>query len=198
MATERIFLTEDQTAEEIREVMRILGEERMPTAPEIRMLGKEYLHNKISRTKKYRGWAEFLGVPLKSSTTSLGDDYEEVVAGKLRGMGYEVHQMTTKHPYDLFVNGGVKIDVKCANKYKDKYEFDAWTFNLNKSNPTCDIYIFVALNPDGTIQRELVVPSVFVTQRVVTIGKVSAYDQYHERYDYVRQYVDFVEKVTQL
>lgn len=190
--------TAQDIEQEILESKDALMIDRMPCTSELRAIGKGRLHTRISKNGGYRYWAEKLGLSLKRSTTTIGNDFEDLVADKLRSMGYDVQQMTTKHPYDLFVNEGVKIDVKCANKYKDNYNYDAWTFNLNKRNPTCDIYIFIVLNPDGTIQRELVVPSVFVTQRVVTIGRVSVYDQYHKRYDYVQHYADFVKKVTQL
>ncbi|MFJ7665278.1 hypothetical protein ACIQXW_23250 [Lysinibacillus sp. NPDC097162] len=194
----RRFLTDEQVAEELRESMRILGISCMPTGPELLMIDRSYLHSRLQRTGTYREWSRRLGVPLKSSTTTKGNDCEIFIAKKLISMGHVVENMTARFPYDLLVDSDVKIDVKCANKYKDKYSFDAWTFNLAKARPTCDIYILVAYNEDQTINRELVIPSKFLHQKTVSLGGKSTYDVYHEAYDYVNQYSTFYKKVTQL
>lgn len=188
-------ITEEVIREEILDSISILGLSRMPTTSELRDIGRGRLHTRIGKSKGYSGWSEDLGIPLKSGTTTTGNKFEKVVALKLESIGYEVERMTTKHPYDLLVNSAVKIDVKSANIYYNK-GFKTHTFNLSKKNPTCDIYVLIALDENGEVEKELVVPSHFVNQRVIAIGVDSIYDKYHERYDFVQQYSDFYKSVA--
>lgn len=167
----------------------------MPTSMELYSIGRSDIHNRISRTIQYSGWADELGVPLKRSTSTVGNLFEIKVAKKLTEMGFYVDKMTTRHPYDLLVNDAVKIDVKSANIYYNK-GFKTHTFNLSKKNPTCDIYVLIALDENGEVEKELVVPSHFVNQRVIAIGVNSIYDRYQERYDFVQQYSDFYKSVA--
>jgi hypothetical protein len=180
---------EQRVKSEIKVMMNALNIERMPTAPELQEYGRNDLHCIISKTKKYKGWADELGIPLKSCDTRKGNEYEDIVKGILLQKGYEVESMSTRHPYDLLVNGNIKVDVKVGGLYKLKNS-DCWTFALAKNYPTCDIYICVA-ETDGEIERILVIPSMFAKIKTISIGKVSKYDKYIDRYDYIDQYQQF-------
>lgn len=183
--------TNELIKSELIKSMEILNLERMPTGGELKSIGRNDLHCKVSRTKKYSGWADELGVKLKSSTTTEGNKKEKSMKNTLIKMGYEVEIMGSRHPYDLLVNKSVKIDVKLANPYLLKGKSRVHTFSLNKVKPTCDIYILVAADENKLIERTLVIPSHHIQMKMVNIGKDSKYNKYNNRFDYIRYYSDF-------
>ncbi|WP_252233748.1 hypothetical protein [Clostridium sp. ZS1] len=100
--------------------------------------------------------------------------------------------MTTKHPYDLLVNDNVKIDVKSSNKYLSSAGWNSYSFNLEKFNPTCDIYIIYCIQDE----KLLIIPSKFLKQTQLCItDKTSKYDIYKDRWDYIEQYNSFYKTV---
>lgn len=180
---------------ELFKSMKILGIDRMPTASELQSIGRNDLHCRISRTKKYRGWAEQLDLKLKSSETTVGQRREKEVKKILKDKGYQVSQMTTKHPYDLLINNVVKIDVKTANPYTLNGS-RVHTFGINKVNPTCDLYICLSYNEQGEVERTLVIPSHLCRVRTLCIGKESKYNRFNNRWDYIEKYARFLGGVS--
>lgn len=182
--------TDELIKVEILKCMDALTIKRMPTAGELKELGRVDLHCVISKYKKYSGWASELGIELSKCETRLGNEYENIVYEKLKNIGYKVERMTTKYAYDLLVEGTVKIDVKVANLYKSRDGVEWWTFHLSKTCPTCDIYICVALI-DGKTEKTLVIPSHHVKMKSVNVGKISRYDKYESSYEYIDSYSNF-------
>lgn len=191
----RTFWTGDLIAEEITKSMEILGISRMPTASELRSLQRNDLHCKISKTKKYSGWAQHLGLRMRSSETRTGQEYEEKVAGELRDLGYYVEITSTKHPYDLLVEGCLKIDVKVANAYMLRGQSRIHTIALAKTEPTCDLYFCILLDENKAAERELIIPSHHVRKTMLNIGRRSKYNTYDKRFDYIENYIKFFKSV---
>lgn len=183
--------TDELVADELKKSMKILGITRMPTRSELVSIGRNDLHCKISKTKKYSGWAKELDLSMKKSETTLGKEYEEVAEKLLKDKGYTVDRMTTKHPYDLLIDERVKIDVKVSNPYLMRGENRVHTIRLAKENQTCDIYMCFLLNEDKNIERVLIVPSHHVRKSCLNIGKNSKYNKYNERYSYIENYATF-------
>lgn len=105
--------TTELIAKNILACKQALKIERMPTREEIRnFFGDDRLTNKISKTLGYYGWAEQLGLPMKPSETQTGKLGESYIADWIAQKGHAVQRMTTRHPYDLLVDGVVKVDVK--------------------------------------------------------------------------------------
>ncbi|MGG0667836.1 hypothetical protein ABE073_04820 [Lederbergia citrisecunda] len=196
MKPERIKWTDDLVREELLKSISILGVERMPTRAELVSLGRNDLHCRISRTKKYSGWAEELGLKLKESETALGHEYERVISNVMKKLGYKAVRMSTKHPYDLLVEDSVKVDVKVANVYLLRGESRVHTIGLSKSDPTCDIYICVLLDEQKEIERTLIIPSHHVRMKYLNIGRESKYNIYNEKYHYIKDYINFFKKVV--
>jgi len=186
--------TNELIRQELKKSITVLGLNRMPTGGELKSIGRNDLHCKISRTKKYSGWAEDLGLCLKSSTTVVGRRYEDKVKTLLESKGFIVERMTTKHPYDLLVNGTVKIDVKVANPYINK-KSRVHTFNLSKKYASCDIYIVVALDEYSKIERLLIIPSHLLRMSILNIGRSSKYNKYNEKFEYIKNYSEFLNSV---
>ena len=131
--------------------MRIVDQfdtKRMPTNSEvIDYTGNMGLAIAIQKHGGYVYWAKKLGLPRLQNETMVGIDAENKVADILKSLGYQVSITPTRFPYDILVNGCVKIDVKCANKsYVRGTPIHA--YRIAKTIPTCDIYVCCELDSD--------------------------------------------------
>ncbi len=187
--------TDELIEKELLKSIKVLQIERMPTANELKTIGRNDLHCKISRTKKYSGWAEHLGLELKQSETVKGQKYESKLKKRLESKGYKVEDMTTKHPYDLLVNKNVKIDVKVSAPH---YHFGSrcHTFRPSKKHPTCDLYICIALDEQEKFEKVFVIPSKFAQLVTLNICKESKYNAFIDRWEYIDRYTEFYNTLT--
>lgn len=114
---------------------------RMPTNSEvIRMSGGYALANAIQKHGGYEYWAKRMGLKQMKSETKIGIEYERKVADILLKAGHEVEETSIKHPYDLLVDGCVKVDVKVANTALVR-GYPAHSYRIAKPQQTCDFYI---------------------------------------------------------
>lgn len=188
----------DDIKSEVCKVMKTLDINRMPSNLECKMAtGRWALGNAIARSGGFKLLAKNMGLEQKKSETTTGRNAEDDIKTILESKGYIAEQMSIKHPYDLLVNGNVKVDVKASHKYQSKDGWSSYSFNLEKANPTCDIYIFVCIDDKNKFERILVIPSKFLhqTQLCITSGK-SKYDIYKDRWDYIEQYDKFYKSVS--
>lgn len=185
--------TDSIVEEEIIAVVKVLGEDRMPSKSECDSITGNYaLTNAIKRYGGFDYFANKLNLKIKESESKLGHKGEVQVKKKLENLGYKVERMRLKHPYDLLVNDNIKIDVKTSSKYKSPEGWNSYSFNLEKENPTCDIYIFLCLEDD----KYLIIPSKFLKQTQLTIGEVSKYDKYKDCWGYINQYDRFYKEIV--
>ena len=175
--------------EEILKVMKVLNINRMPTSVEIeRVTNNGKLTSAISRRGGYKCWAKKLNLSQSECETRIGLKEELYIKTFLESKGYKVEKMSTRHPYDLLINGNIKIDVKAANKYTSPTGWSSYSFNLEKNSPTCDIYVIRCLQDNKT----LVIPSKFLKQTQLCItNKESKYDKFKDRWDYLEKYDKF-------
>ena len=182
--------TDEKVKKGINDCMVVLNIKRMPTASEFKSLEMNDLHCKISRTKKYSGWASELGLELKESETKTGNEYEAIVKERLdKFFDLDIKRMTTKHPYDLLINDCLKVDVKVGTAH-NLFGSRAHTFALNKKYATCDLYICVALNEKGEIENYFIIPSSHVQIVTLNIGTKSKYNQYLNNWNFVKLFVE--------
>lgn len=192
----RVRWTDDLVEAAIKDSMRVLGIDRMPTAPELQAIGKNSLHVRISRTLKYSGWAQRLGLQMKSDgETRKGDRYEAYIKNLLKEKGYDVQDMSTRHPYDLMVDGSVKIDVKSCSAHHH-FPSRAHTFPLSKKHATCDLYICVALTEEGEVENIFIIPSHLVEAVTLNMGRNSKYNKFIDRWDYIKTYAEFYASIA--
>lgn len=178
---------------EIRNTMKFLNIDRMPTVSEMKVATRSYgLGLKVTRTGGTNYWADKLGLELKNSETKFGNEWEIRMKEDLERRGYMVEKMSTKHPYDLLVNNNIKIDVK-ASRYYHKDNFKFHSFNLEKKYHNCDIFIFVGLADEADdIEKILIIPSKYLMgKKQLSVGLTSKYDKYQDRWDYLEKYSDF-------
>lgn len=184
--------SEQKIKEEIYKVMNVLDIKRMPSKSEIeKITGDSKLTNAIRRNGGFYNTANRLGLEIKESETKLGTKGEYYIKELLEKKGYKVEKMGVKHPYDLLINSNVKIDVKTAKIYRDPRGTEFYTFNLEKKNPTCDIYILLKLEE----KKIYIIPSKFVKQTQISMGAKSKYDKYENQWDYIESYDSFYKSV---
>lgn len=189
---QKLKITDRQIELKINEVMRSLDINRMPTSSEI-LEHEEYehaYHNKIVRTGGYEVWARRLSLEFKDCETYMGKAYESIGLKILQERGYKVENMSTGHPFDLLVNDNVKIDVKSSKPHHYNGNRNH-TFGIHKRYSSCDIYLFIALDEEGEIERQLVIPSAHLRVVTLCIGSNSKYNVYDKRYDFLNTYDSF-------
>lgn len=180
--------------EEILKVMEALNINRMPSSDEIKLVtNNSKLTNAIRRHGGYLQWSARLRLDQSNCETRIGLNAEIKIKEILESKGYKVEKMRTRHPYDLLVNDNIKIDVKAANKYKSPKGWSSYSFNLEKKQPTCDIYVICCLQENKT----LVIPSKFIKQTQLCItDKSSKYDKFQDRWDYIDKYDLFYKNIV--
>lgn len=138
--------TEVTIATEIMKLANQFDPPRMPSNSEtVEMYGSCGLSNAISKNGGYRYWAKKLGLEHAYSETKVGVQGEAFIADELRSMGFDVQTTSARFPYDLLIDGCVKVDVKSANtSYIRGCPIHA--FRLAKRQQTCDIYIFYEID----------------------------------------------------
>ena len=177
---------------ELINVIDNLGIDYMPSCVDIVRVTNNYkLINAISKSGGVRYWANELNLKLKKSTTRTGNDAEWVIADILKSFGFNVNKMGSNCAYDLDVNG-VKVDVKFSRRFDSIQGWSSYSFNLEKKNPTCDIYIMIC---GGVNERVLIIPSKFLKQTQVCLGLKSKYDIFENRWDYITKYKEFYESI---
>ena len=139
----------EKVINEILNVIKVLDIKRMPSKNECDLVTGNYaLANAIRRHGGYEYFAQYLNLESKECESKLGLMGELEIKRILESKGYKVEKMSKNHPYDLLVNGNIKIDVKTARKYNSEKGWSSYSFNLEKSNPTCDIYIFICVEDE--------------------------------------------------
>ena len=181
--------TDELVQDRILNCVSTLGLKRMPSRQELHdFYGSDALTNKIRRSGGYYDWATRLGLPMKESETQTGKTGETRAKELLEQHGFYVQRMSTRYPYDLYVNGCVKVDVKTAHPTKTSGTAKCYSFGLSKKCPTCDVYFLLALTPNG--EKVYIVPS-SINQTQICMGEgASIYDKYRDRYDIVQRTAD--------
>lgn len=181
----------------ILRVVDCKGLKHFPTHSEMNSFyGSSRLSAKVSESGGTRFWAEKLGLPIKDCESELGNDYELYAIDDIKhNLGLEAYQTKPRYPYDLLVNNSIKIDVKVSYPYQDKGHAYANTFNLEKREPTCDIFIMYCLDFDGNIAKTLIIPAIALFGKTqLAVGKKSKWDTYKDKWSYISEYDLFMSK----
>jgi len=189
--TNGIRWSNDLIESEIIRTIGLLGINHMPSRTEIvSVMNNDALTNKIARTGGFTYWAEKLKITLKVSDTSLGQNYELKAMELIEGKGFKVERMTTKYPFDLLINGNIKIDVKVSRPGFIKGS-RVHTFRTSKKYATCDLYFIFALDEKEEIERLFIVPGSDLKVVTMCVGGKSKYDKYINRWDLIDKYNKF-------
>lgn len=175
----------------IKEVVECLNLKRMPSRSECdRATGSSSLSNKISKTGGFYKWADRMGLDVKVSDTKTGTDFENKVIEFLSAKGYGCNGTSVRHPFDICLSSGVKIDAKISKLCRQK-SGNFYQFNLEKLPHTCDLYILCCINDNGD-EKMYIIPSKLIKTKHLSIGEVnSKYNKFIDRWDYVERYNKF-------
>ena len=176
--------TDELIALHLSDVIAEIG--RMPTVSELRTRGRTDLEGQISRKGGYIHWAEKLGTVRKPSDSDKGWDGEKQLAELLTAQGFKVvRQSAVKSPFDLLLDGVLKIDVKAAS-YRQYGACRGWFYRIGKS-PQADI---VALLQTDTGDCYFI-PWQRIPSSNVTVSRDGGkYAAFRNRYDLIRTLVD--------
>lgn len=191
--------TDERIKEAIREVMTARELDRMPSRKECSQhFGDECLTNAVSKRKG--GWASLaaeMGLSMKNSETYFGNRHEAIAVDMLHAHGFDAERMPQNFPYDILVNGCIKVDVKVSHLYRGT-QGNFYSFNLEKKFATCDIYILFTVSDENEITGIYIVPSKFVMRNTqICIGEYqSKYRKFLDKWDYIDLYSDFFEAIV--
>lgn len=174
---------------EINEVRNALGIKRMPTMAEVnRVMQNTSLSNAISKSGGFYLWAEKLKLSVKISESDYSRDFEIKCKDYIESKGFSAELTPTRFPYDILVDGVVKVEVKASRLYKGR-KGNFYSFNLDKKLPKSDINIFYCDNELS--ERIYVIPSYKLKGiNQLSIGEVSSkYDRFINRWDYLAELV---------
>jgi hypothetical protein len=188
--------TEREIIESILAAKKALCVDYMPSKKEIKVvLGNESLANAITRHGGFEYFQQKLNLKKKQSDTLTGDINELYIKQLLEERGYSVEKTKPRHPYDLLVNGIVKIDVKSANPIPSKVRgMNEFVFSIKNEQPKCDLFVFVKIFKE---KKDLfIIPSHFIKQSQLGIGETSKYEKYLNRFDYIDQYIQLFNQIV--
>jgi hypothetical protein len=181
--------TESEVKRAVFEVVEKLQLDRMPSRKEMDdYFGNAALSNRLAKTGGLYHYAEIYGLEVKKSESLFGIELERHLRDELIKRGYVAELTSIKFPYDILVNGRVKIDVKAGRILKTKGS-SYYTFNLEKTAQTCDLYVAVTMRPDDEINKMYIIPSSVMTGKTqLSLGaNKSRYDKYVDRWDIIEK-----------
>lgn len=177
----------------LKEVIKVSKITSFPSRKIMReVTGNEALGVAVTRSGGSKYWAERLGLEVKPCESKMGYEFEcECLNFLISILGYDCELTKARYPYDIIANNNIKIDVKSGHLYDCK-NGRFYTFNLEKSMPTCDIYVCYCIDEEKT-QKVYVIPSCILSGKTqLSIGEnKSKYDRYIDNWDVIKQYDDF-------
>jgi hypothetical protein len=155
----------------------------MPSASELRARGLDKLAAIVAYRGGFAAWRMRLALEAKRSETYRGRAVEEQAVQFLERSGFKVeHQRAAKCPFDIMVNGSVRVDVKAARlNSAGKY-----TFGTKKPRPTCDVYMLGMLNKRDVVRAWYLVPAT----QLPTCAHLRPNDKRYEKYRGALTYLD--------
>lgn len=142
-STGRTRWTDAKLEEAIRGIASELG--HFPSNAELSEMGRLDVANRITRSGGFRHWASLTGIPHVSSDSNTGWAGEDAAAHRLEALGFTVTAREgVKCPYDLLVDGVLRIDVKAAS-YQEYGRTKGWFFRIGKQ-PQADMIMLWQLD----------------------------------------------------
>lgn len=188
--------TDEKIKDAILEVMKKADIQTMPTHSQIMEVTQN--NSLCCAISKHGGtvyWAEKLGLEIKKSESKYGYKYEQHCKEILISKGFECEKMQERYPYDLTANRNIKIDVKAGNLYSCKHGC-FYTFNLEKRNPTCDIFVCFCIDGEEIVKTYVIPSCVLQGIKQLTVGqKNSKYDKYKDNWSVLERYDEFYKQI---
>jgi len=192
--------TDEMIVSEINRVVRSLGLDRFPTHSEMEhFYGNKSLTNKISKSGGTKYWANKLGYGVKKCESEFGDYFERYAMNDIFDhTGLNSYKNKIGYPYDITTNKHIKVDVKSSTIVENNHGYEYHSFNLEKKEPTCDIYILYCLNIRDIVYKTMIIPSCHVygqTQIGISAYGISKWDKYKDKWSWFEIYNEFYKKL---
>ena len=131
---------------------------------------------------------------IKECESKFGDQLEDYCVLQIQEkLGLDGEKTKPRYPYDILVNRKVKLDVKASRIFDNYGNSKYYTFNLEKKDQTCDIFVFYCINQNNEIEKTLVIPSTVLSgKNQLSIGKSSMYDKYIDQWRFISDYNKFM------
>ena len=187
--------SEEKIVEALRFMIDKCGMDTMPTHSEIQnFFGNYALNSAMSNRGGTKYFAKLLGMEIKQCESKFGDQLEDYCILQIQEkLGLDGEKTKPRYPYDILVNRNVKVDVKASRLFNNYGNAKYYTFNLEKKEQTCDIFVFYCINHNDEIEKTLVIPSTVITgKNQLAIGKSSMYDKYIDQWRFISDYNKFM------
>ena len=171
------------------------GMNTMPTHSEIKeFFGDNALVCAMSKRNGTKHYAKLLGMEIKECESKFGDQLEDYCILQIQEkLGLDGEKTKPRYPYDILVNRNVKVDVKASRLFNNYGNAKYYTFNLEKKEQTCDIFVFYCINQNNEIEKTLVIPSIVLSgKNQLAVGKSSMYDKYIDQWRFISDYNKFM------
>ena len=185
--------TEEIIISEISNIIKKFNMDTFPTHKEIKdYMGNSKLTCAISKHGGTNYFAEKMGINTKDCESKFGEKYELLTIEKISELGFVCKKTNPRFPYDILVENNIKIDVKVSKQILTNCNTWQNSFNLEKKEPTCDIFIMYCLDKDENYIKTVVIPSCILSgQTQVGIGNISKYNKYIDKWDIINKYYQF-------
>jgi hypothetical protein len=188
--------------QEILDKIKYMVEElELKTFPTHSQMDKFYnscgLSNAISKRGGTQKYAEIMGLEIKKSETEFGERLEQHCLIEIEEkIDVECQKTNSRYPYDILVGRSVKVDVKASKLFCNYGDSKYYSFNLEKKEQTCDIFVFYCIDENNNIEKTLIIPSVILSgKKQLSIGRFSSrYGLYEDRWDYIEKYYKFMKE----
>ena len=190
--------SEEMIENAIFNIVSTLGINHFPTHSEMmKVTGSNALSCKVSKSGGTRYWAKRLNLPIKQCESETGNDFElRAIEDIKENTGFESYQTKPRYPYDLVTNQNIRVDVKVSFPFTSKDGVTANTFNLEKSEPTCDIFVLYCLRSNGEVAKTLIIPACILKGKTqVGVGLLSKWDWYDGKWNYFNDFAKFNENI---
>lgn len=183
--------------QKIKELISKTEIDHFPTHSEIDIFfNNKGLSKYISTHGGTKEWAKKFNMKIKECDSDFGDKMEIYAISDIKNKtGFDSIQTKPRYPYDLVTNEHIKIDVKSAFNLKDR-EYDTYVFNLEKKEPTCDIYLFYCMHEIGNPLKTFIIPSCYLKgMSQLGIGELSKWDCYQDKWEFIEEYSKFYTQI---
>lgn len=191
--------TDEDVKNDIMNIVNTLKLDYFPSKREIiDFYGNYSLASKISRSGGSRYYADLLNLKIAPTESDFGNFYEDYAIDDIaQNTGFKSIHTDVKYPYDILTNGNIKVDVKASKKIKrNNSAFPYYSFNLEKREPTCDLFIFYCLDDECEIERTVIIPSCILSGKTqLGMGGLSKWEVYEDKWNYFKMYDDFYKSV---
>ena len=193
--------TKEAIEVEIQKVMCALGlQNRFPTHSEIiGYTGNMKLTNAISKHGGTKYWASRMGCSIKRCESELGDYFEKYAMEDIfQKTRFNSEKMRVGYPFDILTNNFIKVDIKASHINMRSEHNKYYSFNLEKREPTCDIFVLYCIDDKEDICKTYIVPSCFTygqTQIGISANGSSKWDKFKNAWFYFEKYNSFYNEI---